>query len=374
MLRLLPVFSLLLGGLFLFVGLPVLGPNNPHDTNAPAAAGANVALAQTALETPRLNLYDAPRRAAAKPQQPRQPQQRAVPRQSRQSRFPHKQSQLPANVQRPEMPVLFFRGEQRRVLEAVRQGVVEEDDFDIEEFVPVVIIEDALPQAEGEVQRRRARQIYIDAYIVNKSTGQNTFWFNGRRLTYEGSRELLEQEGIFLEGLDAPVDEDVVVEGLENLQSSTAALPADGASGGSADGSADSSSGAVGDLVDASDILDGSLDDGLDDGLGAPLQAGENLQQSGEQQEEEALSPGNSVLAGADGAIPAVPDQLPEQQAAQAAQAAEGEEVEEPYQIFNGVFKGEDAFSGFVFEARVGQVISPDGLIEETLPVVVKKR
>lgn len=104
--------------------------------------------------------------------------------------------------QRPEMPNLFFRKEQRRVLEAVRQGVVEEEDFDIDEFVPVVIIEDALPEEIEEETRQRGEDLSIDAYIVNRNTGSKVLWVNGKQIDLQEDSEYLTSRGIVVNADD----------------------------------------------------------------------------------------------------------------------------------------------------------------------------
>ncbi len=104
------------------------------------------------------------------------------------------------SAQRPSMPDLFFRKEQRRVLEVVREGIVVEDDFDIEEFVPVVIIEEQLEPEEEELIRARARgaDIYFDSYIVNRSNGKSILWINGKALRVDEDRDVLSRQGIEL--------------------------------------------------------------------------------------------------------------------------------------------------------------------------------
>ena len=48
--------------------------------------------------------------------------------------------------QRPQMPGLFLTVEQRRILEALRQGVLNEQNLREDRFVPVVLREEALPR------------------------------------------------------------------------------------------------------------------------------------------------------------------------------------------------------------------------------------
>ena len=120
--------------------------------------------------------------------------------------------------QRPDMPVLFFRGEQRRVLEAVRQGVVEQEDFEIEEFVPVIIEEEIeeeeiiIPEVVEEIRRERDANYLLDAYVVNRSSGKGIFWLNGRQLEAEEDARFLSREGLVgeTEGEDVEVRDGVL--------------------------------------------------------------------------------------------------------------------------------------------------------------------
>ena len=105
--------------------------------------------------------------------------------------------------QRPEMPNLFFRREQRLILEAVRQGIVEQEDFDIEEFVPVVILQDVLPLFEEEQERARIVRednVYFDAYILNRQTGQGLVWINGVSVDPAKESGYLSRIGINIQG------------------------------------------------------------------------------------------------------------------------------------------------------------------------------
>lgn len=127
-----------------------------------------------------------------------------------------------AEQERPEMPGLFFRQEQRRILEAVRQGIVGENDFEIEEVAPIVSIEEVLPdpvlEDEGLFARRqRGSAVNFDAYLINRKSGKGVIWMNGSALSIEEDAALLERQGFaplvdketlsveggFLEGADA---------------------------------------------------------------------------------------------------------------------------------------------------------------------------
>lgn len=125
--------------------------------------------------------------------------------------------------QRPDMPALFFRGEQRRVLEAVRQGVVAQEDFEIEEFVPVIIeeeVEDEIfipveEEAVEEIRRSRDTDYTLDAYVFNRSSGKGFFWLNGRRIEGEKDAAFLAREGMVgdMEGEQVEVRDGVLYGG-----------------------------------------------------------------------------------------------------------------------------------------------------------------
>ena len=72
--------------------------------------------------------------------------------------------------QGPPMGALFFTAEERRILEAIRQGVVEEEELEFtEDILPVVVIQEALPD-EDEIQERSG-PLQVDWLIVRRSTG-----------------------------------------------------------------------------------------------------------------------------------------------------------------------------------------------------------
>jgi len=79
-----------------------------------------------------------------------------------------------SSADKPEMPILFFTKEQRRVLEAVRRGVVQKEDLEIEsgEFVPVVLLEETIGNEVEQRQTRRGKEIKVNALIRNHSTGR----------------------------------------------------------------------------------------------------------------------------------------------------------------------------------------------------------
>lgn len=77
--------------------------------------------------------------------------------------------------QRPQMGALFYTVEERRILEAIRQGVVEEEELEFtEDIQPIVVIQEVLP--EEEKIRERAQPLKLDALIVRRSTGDASVW------------------------------------------------------------------------------------------------------------------------------------------------------------------------------------------------------
>ena len=79
--------------------------------------------------------------------------------------------------QRPQMGAFFYTVEERRILEAIRQGVVEEEELEFNEDIqPIVVIQEVLP--EDEKIRERAKPLKVDAMIIRRSTGDASVWVN----------------------------------------------------------------------------------------------------------------------------------------------------------------------------------------------------
>ena len=84
-----------------------------------------------------------------------------------------------AGDQRPQMGALFYTVEERRILEAIRQGVVEEEELEFtEDILPVVVVQEALPDENEEVIRERSKPLKIDAMIIRRKTGDASVWIN----------------------------------------------------------------------------------------------------------------------------------------------------------------------------------------------------
>ena len=98
----------------------------------------------------------------------------------------------------PEMPALFFTKEQRRVLEAVRRGVVQKEDLEIDSgnFVPVVLLEETLADVDDRQQINRKNEIQINALIRNRTTGKSRVWLNGEQVEIDGDNDLLRADGL----------------------------------------------------------------------------------------------------------------------------------------------------------------------------------
>ena len=86
----------------------------------------------------------------------------------------------PAAVdQRPQMGALFYTVEERRILEAIRQGVVEEEELEFtEDILPVVVVQEALPDENENIIRERSKPLQVDAMIIRRSTGDASVWIN----------------------------------------------------------------------------------------------------------------------------------------------------------------------------------------------------
>ena len=105
----------------------------------------------------------------------------------------------------PVMPGLFFTAEQRRILEAVRRGVVRKEDLEIadENLVPVVLLEESLGGiVEQERRIVRKREIKIDAFIRSRSTGKARVWLNGKEIEIGDDNDLLQASGLVITNED----------------------------------------------------------------------------------------------------------------------------------------------------------------------------
>ena len=126
---------------------------------------------------------------------------------------------LQEEEQRPQMGALFYSVEERRILEAIRQGVVEEEELEFtEDILPVVVVQEALPE-EDQKPRERSQPLKVDAMIIRRSTGDASVWVTegGKLVKFQVNREtdgllggkametragvLVEQEGISVDGV-----------------------------------------------------------------------------------------------------------------------------------------------------------------------------
>ena len=81
--------------------------------------------------------------------------------------------------QRPQMGALFYTVEERRILEAIRQGVVEEEELEFtEDILPVVVVQETLPDENEQVIRERSKPLKVDAMIIRRKTGDASVWIN----------------------------------------------------------------------------------------------------------------------------------------------------------------------------------------------------
>lgn len=110
-----------------------------------------------------------------------------------------------ADAENPVMPGLFFTAEQRRILEAVRRGVVRKEDLEIadENLVPVVLLEESLGGVvEQEKRIVRQKEIKINAFIRSRSTGKARVWLNGSEIEIGDDDDLLQANGLIITNED----------------------------------------------------------------------------------------------------------------------------------------------------------------------------
>ena len=94
--------------------------------------------------------------------------------------------------QRPQMGALFYTVEERRILEAIRQGVVEEEELEFtEDILPVVVVQEALPDENEQIIRERSKSLKVDAMIIRRKTGDASVWINeeGKVLEFQVNPE-----------------------------------------------------------------------------------------------------------------------------------------------------------------------------------------
>lgn len=126
-------------------------------------------------------------------------------------------AQVEEEEQRPQMGALFYTVEERRILEAIRQGVVEEEELEFsEEVVPAVVVQEVLPEVD-EAPRERPNPIKVEAMIIRRSTGDASIWVREAGKIGElkvsaesenrlGGQALENRAGIVVEKRDISVD------------------------------------------------------------------------------------------------------------------------------------------------------------------------
>ena len=124
---------------------------------------------------------------------------------------------LQEEEQRPQMGALFYSVEERRILEAIRQGVVEEEELEFtEDILPVVVVQEALPE-EDEKPRERSQPLKVDAMIIRRSTGDASVWVSegGKLVKFQvnpetggrlGGKAMEARAGVLVEQEDISVD------------------------------------------------------------------------------------------------------------------------------------------------------------------------
>ena len=92
---------------------------------------------------------------------------------------------------RPRMPDLFLTVEQRRILEALRQGVLDAEKLEEESFVPVVLREELLEKIDEKPER--SGEIKLDAFIRHKKSGKRFLWLNDKSYDLDKDKALIER-------------------------------------------------------------------------------------------------------------------------------------------------------------------------------------
>ncbi len=116
---------------------------------------------------------------------------------------------------RPEMGTLFLRPDQRRILEGIRQGVVEEEVITNVAFTPILVFEDTLPQ-DGEKQKIRSTVYKINALITNRRTGKTTALIGEREVELDKPDAQLQRDGLSINLSDSHA----VLEGSDDFSRS----------------------------------------------------------------------------------------------------------------------------------------------------------
>ena len=128
--------------------------------------------------------------------------------------------------QRPQMGAFFYTVEERRILEAIRQGVVEEEELEFNEDIqPIVVIQEVLP--DEEKIRVRAKPLKVDAMIIRRATGDASVWVNegGELLQFQvnaktenrlGGKVLETRAGVVVDKENVSVDGLVGVDTFNN--------------------------------------------------------------------------------------------------------------------------------------------------------------
>ena len=123
--------------------------------------------------------------------------------------------------QRQQMGAFFYTVEERRILEAIRQGVVEEEELEFNEDIqPIVVIQEVLPE-EDEI-RVRSQPLKVDAMIIRRATGDASIWVTegGKALEFRVSAETENRLGgkVLETRAGVVVDkENISVDGLEGV-------------------------------------------------------------------------------------------------------------------------------------------------------------
>ncbi|MDM5146813.1 hypothetical protein NQX30_00205 [Candidatus Persebacteraceae bacterium Df01] len=96
----------------------------------------------------------------------------------------------------PNMPALFFTAEQRRILEAIRQGAVAEESLQLDEFIPLILVEEIFSTVNEAPEQGRTEDIRVNAFIYNNNKKQAVLWLNGESYTSQEQNDFFSRENI----------------------------------------------------------------------------------------------------------------------------------------------------------------------------------
>lgn len=108
-----------------------------------------------------------------------------------------------SSLSKPEMANLFLRPDQRKILEGIRLGVVEEQEVSEVIFSPIVFVEDAAPETLPDAIQKRTKEYTVDAIIFNRSKGKTSAIIGGSLFDLDQPISELTRSGIAINNKDS---------------------------------------------------------------------------------------------------------------------------------------------------------------------------